>query len=268
MKFILLLFIAYFSLITNLYAENIDAFTAPSADVFLSFVTAGKVTDVKIKIGDFVEEGTLLIALDDSIQKAKLEQLVAGYNNTVKEQSENSKLKQRKRDLSSLREATKTGATSRKEMELEALEVKQLEYSLEMLAFEKSQILKQIKEEKITLSQLNLYSPLSGIIESVLIEKGESVQPLKEIIRVVRISPLWIDVNIPLNSTHDFDINDTCKVLFPSQSEEKILKDAMVIYKSFVADPGSDTLKYRLEVSNPENRIAGERVTVILSQQK
>jgi RND family efflux transporter MFP subunit len=262
--------ISYTFLTTTLLAEDIDidAFTSPSSDVLLSFVIPGKVADVRIKIGDVVKKGTLLITQDDSLEKAKLKQLVAGYDNSVKEKAELSKLEQRKRDLAALRKATRTGATSRKEMELAALEVKQLEYALEMLAFEKSQILKKINEEKIALSQMRLYSPLSGVVESIAIEKGESVQQLKEIVRIIRVNPLWIDVNIPLNLTENFNVNDKCFVTFPSNSEEQVIKEATVIFKSFVADPGSDTLKYRLEVSNPEKRIAGERVSVTLPKKK
>jgi RND family efflux transporter MFP subunit len=262
MKLKLFFIIIFIACVPDLYARTIDAFTSPSADVSLSFVTFGKVKNVKIKVGDLVKKGTLLLTLDDSLERSRLNQLNAAYQNTVKEKSEACNLKQRKRDLSFLNKAAQTGATSSKEIELAELEVKQLEYSLQMLAFEKSQILEQIKEQKIALSQMRLTSPLSGIVESISIEKGESVQQLKEIIRIIKISPLWIDVNIPLGTTHQFNLNDKCEVLFPSGTDQKIKKEARVIFRSSVADPGSDTLMYRLEVSNPENRVAGERVTI------
>ncbi len=267
MNRILLLLFTIISSVLN--AELIDGFTAPSEDVLLSFVRAGNVAKMYIKLGDKVKENQILISQDSSIEKAKIEQLVAELKNNVKTRSETSKLIQKRKDLVDMEKAAEMGATSQKEIDTARLEVKQLELSIEMLAFEKEQLKLKIKAEQILLSQTDLRSPLNGFVESLILEKGESVQPGKEVIRIVNVQPLWIDFNVPLKYSANLKLNSVYKILFPNKKMvNKDAKQAKLIFISSVADPGSETLKCRFEVRNPQNRLAGERVSLEIGESK
>ena len=253
-----------FSLSELCFSVEIDGFTAPSADVTLSFIRSGQVSAVSVTEGELVRKGQLLIQLDDSLEQAKISKLEADVNNDVKKRIEQDKLTQKERDLVALEDARRAGATSIKEIETARLEVSQLKLSIELLAFEKLQILKKIDEEKILQQQTQLYTPINGLVESLLVEKGESAERLKQVVRVVNIDPLWVEVNIPLEYSSGLKRGQKVSIQFPG-NPQAVLQAGEIIFRSSVADPGSDTLRFRVKVANKSHRIVGERVKLILA---
>lgn len=250
--------------ISNLSAIDVEGFSAPSADATLSFVRSGQVVEINVKEGDEIKPGQVLAKLDDSLEKAKLSQLQAELEHDVKVKAEEAKLKQKKADLQAMQNAAKEGAASKKDVGNALLEVVQLEYSLKLFDFEKAQIKRKIVEQKLLQEQTKLIALEKGIVESVNIARGESVERLKEIIRVVVIDPLWIEVNIPLLKSQSLKIGSKLPVIFPGEKGKEIEEVGEVIFRSSIADPGSETLKFRLKVPNKAKRIAGERVKVRL----
>lgn len=250
----------------NLAGTDIEGFSAPSADTTLSFVRSGRLIDITVKAGDHVKAGQLLARLDDNLEKAKLAQLTEEFEHSAKRESEKAKLLQKTKDLVSLQDAASDGAVSLKEVDTAKLEVVQLQFNLKVLDLEKSQLNKKIEEQKILLKQTQLVTLESGIVESIHAQRGESVERLIEIFRIVRVNPLWIEVHIPLIKTKKLKLGSMVKVLFPDSGNKDLIKDGKIIFRSSVADPGSETLKFRLEVENKELRLAGERVKVRLEE--
>jgi RND family efflux transporter MFP subunit len=247
-----------------LNAVEIEGFSAPSADATLSFIRSGQIIEVTVKKGDKIKAGQLLARLDDSLEKTKLSQLQEELRHEAKINVEKAKLTQKKKDLLSLEEAAKDGATSIKEVDTARLEVVQLEYSIKILYFEKSQLSKQIDEQKILQKQTQLIALEDGIVEDVSVERGESIERLNEIFRIVRIDPLWVEVNIPLDKSKKLKLGAELQVLFPNSDSKETIKKGKIIYRSSIADPGSETLRFRLEIENSGQRLAGERVKVRL----
>ena len=250
-------------------AAEVEGISQPSADVALSFVRPGKIIKVPVKDGDKVKKGQLLSELDSELESSKISQLKAELLNDVKTRAEKAKIAQKEKDLQDLENAVKDGAGTQKEVDTAKLEILQMKFNLETLEFEKLQIQQKIEEQEIYKSQSSLHSPVDGLIEKVDIETGESVERLKEVFRIVKVDPLWIDVNIPLENAGNLKEGAQLFVKFKdSLGKHTITKKGSIIFRSAVADPGSETLNFRLEVENPELRLAGERVIVLVPDQK
>lgn len=258
------------SLITvSASAAEVEGISQPSADVALSFVRPGKVVKVNVKDGDKVSKDQLIAQIDSELEYSQIAQLKAELENDVKIRAEKAKITQKKKDLVDLEKAVKQGAGTQKEVDTVKLEILQMEFNVENFEFEKLQIKKKIEEKQITAEQSNLETPIDGLVERVEIEVGESVERLKEVFRIVKINPLWIDVNIPLENTATLNVGSELFIRFPSMgSKDSVTKKAKIIFRSSVADPGSETLNFRLEVENPEFRLAGERVKVLVPDKK
>ena len=246
-------------------AAEVEGISQPSADVALSFVKPGKIIKVSVKDGDKVKKGQLLAQIDSESEKLQILQLKAELDNDVKIRAEKAKILQKNKDLLDLEKAVDQGAGTQKEVDTLKLEILQMKFNVENFEFEKLQIKKKIQEKQISADQASLSSPINGVVEQVAIETGESVERLKEVFRIVKINPLWIDVNIPLENTSSLSVGSQLFVKFPSLGKTKAqtLKGT-IVFRSAVADPGSETLNFRLEVDNPNLRLAGERVKVLV----
>ena len=121
------------------------------------------------------------------------------------------------------------------------------------------------EEARIRVEHMQLRSPIVGTVEKLDVEPGESVNALADVVRVVRIDPLWIDVPVPLTTGRTLQVGRRTSVEFPN-SAEKI--EGRITFVAAVADAASSTMQVRVEVPNPAKRPAGEHVKVSFSAEQ
>ena len=144
------------------------------------------------------------------------------------------------------------------------LEVKIAELSVELARFEQAQAARKYREQQIRVDRMRLTSPIDGRIERVHVEVGESVNALGDVMRVVRIDPLWIDVPVPLGETSGLRRGVAARVQFLGADE--VTAEGHITFVGVVADAASVTLRVRVAVPNDAGRPAGERVLVAFPQ--
>ncbi|MCJ8329575.1 MAG: efflux RND transporter periplasmic adaptor subunit [Lentisphaeria bacterium] len=249
-------------------ADTVEAITRPSKDVSLSFITSGLIDKVLIKEGDSVKAGQLLAQLNSDLERNKIAQLKAQLENDAKLKGEKAKLEQSDRDVKHLKKALESGAGIVKELEHAQLTAKTSVFTIEQLNNERNQIKIKLEESKLILNRLIVKAPVSGQVEQVLVSKGETAEPQKPVIRIVQINPLWVDVPVPLKWGRRLKKGNQLMVHFPaSPAKPKGEKrQGKIIFVSSVADAGSETLRIRLEVPNPDKRFVGERVSVVINE--
>jgi len=246
------------------HAESVEAITKPSADILLSFVNGGRILKVLVKEGDVVKKGQLLSRQEDEVELIQLQQLEAKAKDTTQIALVEAELAQKREDLKKLQWAKKEGAATDWEIEHSALNVQTSELSLGLTKFEHEQDLLRRDELKARLDRLRLFSPITGRVEEVAIEPGETAEGLAPLIRVVKVDPLWIDVPVPLAKARELKRQQAVYVTFPDSlgQDGKEPVEGRIKNIAVVADAASDTLRIRVEVPNPSLRPAGERVSV------
>lgn len=238
---------------------EVVAITKPSADVTLSFIQPGRIANVRLKEGDPVEASEVLVQLDDAVEQAQLAQIEALSENTTEIQANEASLAQKRVDLQKLEWAMQRNAATKLEVEHARLDVKIADLSLKVAQFQHEQNKRKYDEAKIRVENMSLKSPISGRIEKIHVETGESVNALADVVRVVQIDPLWMDVPVPLAKAKKLKCGRTAKVKFPDSNTSV---EGRTTYIAAVADAASGTLRVRVEVPNKVSRPAGEHVRV------
>jgi RND family efflux transporter MFP subunit len=240
---------------------GITAITIPSADVTLSFVQAGRIAEVRVREGEAVKGGQVLVEQDDAVDQARLAQLEAESQDTTQIQAAEASLAQKKVDLQKLETAAAHSAATELEVEYAKLNVTIAGLSLQVAVFEHEQAKRKYEEAKLQIDNMSLKSPIGGSVEKIDVETGESVNALASVVRVVQIDPLWIDVPVPLAKARNLQYGNITRVEFPDP--KKMTAEGMVTYIGAVADAASGTLRVRIQVPNKSKRPAGEHVSVI-----
>ncbi len=240
--------------------KGITAITAPSADMALSFIQPGKIALVFVNEGDLVKAGQALIQQYNAAEQTLLSLIREESRDLNQLEARKAGLAQKRAYLERLEWAAARGSATELEVEEAKLEVKMAWFALQEAEFEHKQKKRKYKEAKIRLANMRLRSPIAGRVEEVGVEVGESVNALTDVVRVVRVDPLWIDVHLPLEKGRTITLDQTAAIIFPGSEEEA--SEGKIIFISTVADAASSTLKVRIEVPNKSNRPAGERVTV------
>ena len=251
--------------------EGIEAITRPSKDPTLSFVRAGRIAEVLVKKGDIVQAGQVLIRQDDEAEQVQLEQLKAQAEDNTRIKAAQADLDQKKVDLKKYEEARKKGVATDLEVEHAKLDVTIAELSLRLAQFQHEQDKRKYAEVQIQVERMKLISPIVGKVEEILVQPGEAVEGLEDVVQVVKIDPLWIDVPAPLTKITEqrIKVGQSADVEFAESSG--VVRKGTIIHIAAVADAASDTLTVRVEVFNqdnqdnpdgPKSRPAGEHVRV------
>ena len=252
--------------------EGIEAITRPSADRTLSFTREGEIVQVTVKEGDTVKTGQLLVSQCTKVEKAMEARLKAQAEDKIRIDAQEAQLKQKKLDQQKYETAHKVGGATLLEVEHARLEVVIAELSVQLASFEQQQAVSKYTEMTLQIERMSLRSPIDGLVEKIFRREGEAVDRLKEVIRVVRIDPLWVDVPVPLGLASRLTRGGTAKVKFTDAKgkDEKpwtVTIDGRVDRVAAVADAASTTRMVRVEVPNRAGRPAGEHVKVTLPTQ-
>lgn len=238
---------------------GIAAVTIPSADITLSFVQPGRIAKVLVKDGDQVISGQLLIQQDDAAEQAQLLQLKAESENTSQIEASEASLAQKKVDLKRIDWVAQRGSATELEVEHARLEVVIAELSLKVAKFEYRQSELKYKEAQIRVDNMSLTSPITGTVDIVEVEVGESVNGLADVVRVVKTDPLWIDVAVPVAQAKRLKLGQIANINFKDTNGKPAT--GKVVYVSTVADAASSSMRARIELPN-KTRPAGEHVRI------
>ncbi len=244
-------------------AGQIEAITRPSEDVTLSFVRPGRIEKIMVKEGDTVEADSDLAQQDDKAGLAQLEQLKAQAEDTTRIKAAEAQAAQKEVDLKKTQELFLKKVATQFELDHAELDVIIAKLSLKLAQFEQTQDRRKYEEAQILVDRMTLKSPIAGRIEQLFAKRGESVDALEKVARVVRIDPLWVDVPVPLAEARGIGPRHAAKVTFDSGASA-VTVTGKVIHVAAVADAASGTRTVRVEVSNnfKPARPAGERVKI------
>ncbi len=241
--------------------EGLDGITKPVSDIEISFVQPGKVRQVMVKEGDLVLVGDSLIQQDDEIELIQQRILKSRSTNRGPVNLAKVDLEQKRKDLENIKQAQIKGAITRWEVDHAALAVETALLTLKIREFEHGQDVLKLESISQSIKRLTLTSPINGSVEEILIEPGESVQALVPVIRIVKKDPLIIDLPVPVDQAKELTVGQRPLVKFAEGNE----LSGEIIKISSVADAAATTLGVKIELPNPEDRPAGERVTVRFS---
>ena len=256
MKYVILII---FSLQVVLLAEPLEGVTMSSADVSATFTIQALIIGLKVKEGDTVKKGDLLAMQDREIQQRELDRIKKEATAGVLIDKANLEIKFFEKDVALLVEAVEEGAASIKELNDSKLRLETAKLNKKEAEFSQLIARYRVKELESILKQYELRSPINGVIEKIFVEAGESSRVSEEHIRIVRTDPMWVEVPVPRNIALKLKRSGAAKVTFPDGSSSE---EGKIIFISGVADTASDTVRVKLEFTNPEHRVVGERVAV------
>ena len=196
--------------------------------------TPGRITNLKVKEGDGVRKGQLVATLDlEAMNKqiAELEKSLELANTVFERQS-----RLWEQNIGS---------------EIQYLEAKntkeRLEKSLETLQFQ--------------LTKGNVYAPISGVVERVVLQGGELASPGMPIVQILNTNKLKVVANVPENYLRSVKMGEQVKVNFPALESEQ---DARVSLIGRTIDPNNRTFAVEASISGTTKLVKPNLLAIML----
>lgn len=190
----------------------------PKTEVKISADVSGEIIELHVEDGDSVKQGDLLLKINPDIYLSTIERLEASVNSTKSQllQSE-AQLLEKKQNYDRSKKLYDKETISMVEFEgVEiALKIAEANYSSAQFSVQSSQA--SLKEANENLSKTNIYSPISGIVTRLNIEKGERVVGTAqmtgtEIMRIANLNNMEVKIDVNENDIVRVSKNDTALI--------------------------------------------------------
>jgi len=237
------------------------------ADMSLGSRSSDVVLDVKVKRGDVVKPGQVLAVEDAREEEAELKTTELMANSEVAVRAAGTTRDQKKLEVG--RMTGKENVFNGYEVEKAKLELDLAELDIEKALLEQARYKSQAEQLRTQIARKQLISRIGGVVREINIEKGAVVDPQKPAIVVINNSPLWVEVNVPIElSLKLIELQQANKklefgVMLPGAKDPT---PARVIFVDPEADPAGDSQRWVLEFPNTQQVPSGIRLPVIPPQ--
>lgn len=186
----------------------------------------GKVEEILTPSGAEVEKGTVIITLDDAVERAALEALRAD--------ARLAKIKyKRAAEL------------------LPKRAVSQSEFDERQAAWESAEALAAAQEER--LKRMVIRAPFSGELGIVMVSIGQYLEPGNPIASLQAVDPIYVDYTLPERYFPRLAVGQTVRVNVDALPDETFTGEVTALESGI--DSGTRTIKVRATLSNPEGRM-------------
>jgi multidrug efflux pump subunit AcrA (membrane-fusion protein) len=250
-------------------------------EVAVPAVQEGPVLAIQVKEGQVVQEGQMLIQLDDQRarlkqQQAELEQKIAVMKagnrsgillaeTEVRVTSSNLQraLESRKRFPDTPSQAEVDEIELRVAQGKQHLEQATQDFKLTDLARELA--VKNLELAKFEVDRHQIKSPIQGAVTEIIAKKGEWVRPGEPLVRVTRIDRLKVDGFIKRELASNSLVDRTVTIAVEGEAGEKGQHLGKVVFISPVVEPNDRTQRIVAEVDNARGLLGpGLRAKMII----
>ena len=217
----------------------------------VSYAFPARVTDIHIKMGDWVEKGKeqALVTLESyEVGEAKSE-----FYKAIAERE------LRKLNLAREERLSKNGIGIEKnrlaaatEYEIAKSNTEAAEKKLHVLGFTEEQVTEIASTHQIN-PTISLYAPITGKVVEVKAVLGAMVDPSTEILTIIDPRLLWVDAEVYEEDIAKVKVGQEVKIKVPAHPDEVF--PGRIIYIGDIVNEETRTITVRAEVSNDRDRL-------------
>ncbi len=196
----------------------------PSREVEIRSDIPGRITEVLVEEGEWVESGTVLVRMDMEDRRIKLEK-------------EKALLQSRQKNYTRVQALATGNFQSESGLEDAYTALKAAEASVAQIEFE--------------INKLDIKAPFSGVLDIRMVEQGSHVQANGEVARFVDNSPLVVVVPVAQQNIQQISLGVEADVIFATGET----RHGVVRYISPLASESTRTFRVEIAVDNADRAI-------------
>jgi RND family efflux transporter MFP subunit len=225
-------------------------------DLALAFTIPGRVASLLAKPGTAVKQGDPLLQLEASEAKAEVELLRLRAASTLEEEASKAEWDLAKLEEERWNTVHERGASTDMQLRKAQLETQRTRLAYELFVQRRQEAVLQLQQAQARLDAFTLRAPVDGIVDEVVIEAGEVIEPGKPVVRLVNVAVLRIDVAAPTQDTIPLRVGGKA-IMTSTLTTPPTIAAGTIIHIASVGDASSATRLVRVEVPRPDALPAG-----------
>lgn len=238
----------------------------PTQEVAVSPKLGGKVTDIRVKVGDKVNKGDILFTLDDGDAQARVDQAQSGVQssqaayNTAKANYEANleKIQNAKVNLERMKVLYEEGIISKSQYEQAQLAAS--DSSIEVLKSQLAQAEAGIgqataayKQAVQALEDTVVRAPIDGFVTALNIEVGEMSSNMQAPITISNLNKVYVKINVTENLINKIKSGDKVTANFSALNNKEFIGTISTITPA--ANSTTQLFDVNIEIDNKDNEI-------------
>jgi cobalt-zinc-cadmium efflux system membrane fusion protein len=219
-------------------------------------LASGRVSDVRVRVGDRVDRDTVLASFDN----IEAGEVLSQYRSARAElQRLKTQLAVSTQQLDRSRRLVDIGAASKKELELAEAEPKSIAANIEAQESVVAGLSAKLTRFGVNPDAANLSpttsirSPFSGVVTKVNASPGEVVNAESELFQIADVSQVWVQAEVYEKDLNRIQVRQTAAITVDTYPDEQFL--GTVAYIGDILDPQTRTVKVRCELGNPKRKL-------------
>ena len=162
---------------------------------------SGQIKTIHVEVGDEIKEGQLLVEIDPSTQKAKLDaSRYAVENLTAQLQEQRALHDLAKQKYQRQQNLAKGGATREEDIQSALAEVRTTQARIDMFQAQIRQARASLRSDEAELGYTRIYAPMAGTVVALDAREGQTLNAQQQtplILRIAKLSPMtvWAEVS-------------------------------------------------------------------------
>ncbi|MGD8710623.1 MAG: efflux RND transporter periplasmic adaptor subunit, partial [Ectothiorhodospiraceae bacterium] len=187
---------------------------------------AGVVSSIEFQSGERVEDGTTLVTLDDTIDQAALQGLIAD------------------RKLARVQYERAANLLPKRA-------VSQSQYDEARARFDSAQA--KVAEQQARIGKKTIKAPFNGLLGLRQVDLGEYVSPGDEIVRLQALDPIYVDYSVPERQFRNVSVGQAVEVSVDAYPNRTF--DGKVTAINSGVDEGTRSFRIRASLENPDGSL-------------
>ena len=225
------------------------AVTRAGTAVTLSPEQSGKIRELPFEEGQRVDAGTIVLQLENRIEELRAERLRMQIESSTRLAEAERRYAHAKQECERVQGLVDEGVGRDTELQAARLELSVRELALQQAKLDESILRNEHEQARAQLAQRAIRSPITGIVEQLHFEVGETIERFQAAIEVISLDPLRVEFDCPIEDAVRFT-NGT-KVYVRRDHAREEARTGVVEHSAQQADPSSHTLKVRIRLPNP-----------------
>lgn len=229
----------------------------PKEQVDVTPNSPGRVERIHFRIGDAVKAGALIAELEDDELQQQVHRANAAIEVTrASFEQRRAELENTQAELQRAEQLFREQLLSPQEFESRKTSLAVVKAQVQLAEAQQQQAEAELRELKIRLDQTKIYSPMNGIIATRYVDEGALVSPNTPIVRIVNLSTMVTNGNVPERNIGKLRVGNEAKVYVDAVPGRAFT--GRIARISPVLDAATRSALIEIDIANPEGVLKAE----------
>lgn len=233
-------------------SHEVPGVVEPIRQITVQSSIDGRLASIEVREGQLVQEGDLLVQLDDDLARAELRLAEVAAGQTGKLQFADAELDRAEQAVARLEKVNNHHAIAAREMEEARSNLAKAVGNVKVATDELESLRMDLERAKLRLREFSVLAPFPGIVSKIRISRGQVIQRQNVLMNLVDTSKLRVEIAVPIARMAEMEVGQQYRLPVDSIPQPEVIAKLTAIDP--VLNSGTNTIRCVFEIDN-ENRV-------------